>query len=251
MIASYSPTDFFARRTGRASPNHARIRVVAQSMEAIMAELDSYTPLSDMSELPARPIRRKTRELYSRLNPLRTESKLDFARLLADFRQDIGPRNFIEETYVNDLASDTWDIMRYRRIVNGILNNALRTALADTLRSILLPLSPYLNYARERWLAAANLAYQWLFDPEIKRQVLSLLQEAGYDESTIEARAYRLVADDLQKADRMLNAAMARRDKTLRSIAMYRKSFASQLKRSSDRILAADEVSSIADGAGD
>lgn len=219
-----------------------------------MTEWNTYTPLSprnsDMPELPGGAIRR-TSELYSRLNTLRTESKFDLAETLSDFTREIGPKNIIETTYVNDFASDTWSIMRYRRIINGILNNALRTALAGILREILLPPSSSFNYTRECWSAADNLAYQWLFDEEIKLCVRSLLEEAGYDESTIEARAYKLVADDLQNAERNLDNAMARRDRDLRSIVKYRKSFAIQLKRGSDRILAADKVPGIADGAED
>jgi hypothetical protein len=49
-----------------------------------------------MPELPAKPGRRKARDLYSGLDLLRTESKADFARLLADISQDIGPKNSIE-----------------------------------------------------------------------------------------------------------------------------------------------------------
>jgi hypothetical protein len=103
----------------------------------------------------------------------------------------------------------------------------------------------------DTWLASENLAWDWLFthNDEIKRQVLSLLQVAGFDESAIEAEAYRLVADDLAKADRMLKAAQDRRDKNLRMIAKLRKSLAQQLRRNSDRVLAADKVPSIASDA--
>jgi hypothetical protein len=200
-----------------------------------------------MTELPAKPGRRKPRELYSGFNVLRTESKAEFAKLLGEISLYIEPKNPIDKMYVNDIASDTWDIMRYRRVITGILNNALRKALARILRQILLPPGP-LARALDTWLASENLAYDWLFthNDEIKRQVLSLLQEAGLDESAIEAEAYRLVADDLAKADKMLKAAQDRRDKNLRMIARLRKSLAQRLRWNSDRVLAADEVPSIA-----
>jgi hypothetical protein len=203
-----------------------------------------------MTELPAKSGRRKARELYSGLNVLRTESKAEFAKLLGEISQYIEPNNPIEEMYVNDIASDTWDIMRYRRVITGILNNAFRTALARILRQIMFP-PGMLVRAIDTWLASENLAYDWLFkhNDEIKRRVLSLLQEAGFDESAIEAEAYRLAADDLAKADRMLKAAQDRRDKDLRMIAKLRKSLAQQLRRNSDRVLAADKVPSIASDA--
>jgi hypothetical protein len=175
---------------------------------------------------------------------LRTESKADLAKLLADLSRDIEPRDSIERTYVEDGAYHVLEIMRYRRIKTGILNNALKTALVQILRQIQFPPSTGLSY--KYWLAPERLAYDWLFDQEGKRRVMSLLQEAGFDESAIEAAAYRLVADDLEKAGRMLDNAQERRDKALRAIAKYRKSFADQLRRSCDRVLAADETPRIA-----
>jgi hypothetical protein len=145
--------------------------------------------MAELTELPAKSGGRKARDLYSGLNVLRTESKDDLARLLADISQDIEPKNSIEQMYVSDIAHHTWDIMRYRRVKNGIMNNALRTALAHVLDRILLPPSNTMAY--ESWVASKLLSWEWLFDQESKRRVSSLLQEAGLDESAIEAEAYR------------------------------------------------------------
>jgi hypothetical protein len=209
-----------------------------------MAEELTYTPK------PAKSGRgKKPRDLISGVNVLRTESKAEFAKVLAGFRQDVEPRNFIENIYVNDMASETWEVMFYRRVKTGILNNALRRALAPIVRQILGRPGNLFRFGQV-FIAAEELAYDWLFTEEAKRRVSALLEEAGFDESAIEAAAYRLVANDLEKADRMLSAAFDRRDQAFRRIAKYRKSFAQQLRVSSDRILAADEVPGIASGAG-
>jgi hypothetical protein len=144
------------------------------------------------------------------------------------------------------MAYHTWDIMRYQRVTTGILNNALRRALAQILNEILLP--PSTALAIKCWMSSQRLSHGWLLDPESKRRVLSLLKEAGLDESAIEAKAYTLVADDLEKANRMLESAREGRDRALRSIAKYRKSLAAQLRRNSDRVLGADQVPLIAGG---
>ncbi len=68
-----------------------------------------------MTELTAKSGRRKARDLYFGLNVLRTELKGDLAALLADISQDIGPTDFIEKLYVNDVVYHTWDIMRFPR----------------------------------------------------------------------------------------------------------------------------------------
>ncbi len=179
-------------------------------------------------------------------NVLRTESKADLAKIRADVSQGIEPTDFIERGFVEDMVYHTWDMMRYQRVTTGILNNALRKALAQILNEILLP--PSTAMAVVCWRASQHLSHGWLLDPESKRQVSSLLKEAGLDESAIEAKAYTLVADDLEKANRMSNSAREGRDKALRSIAKYRKNLAVQLRRNSDRVLAADEVPLIANG---
>ena len=100
----------------------------------------------------------------------------------------------------------------------------------------------------ERWRSARHLSHAWLLDPESKRQVAGLLKEAGLAEFAIEAKAYTLVAGELENANRMLESAREGRDRALRSIAKYRKSLALQLRRNSDRVLAADQVPLIAGG---
>ena len=182
---------------------------------------------------------KKVRDLYSEQPVLRTESKEDFVWLRAEISQDIRPKSFMEKLYVSDIAYHTWQIMRYRRIKTGLLNNELGAALARILRQIQLPPSFFLLPV-ENMMAPKNLAYQWLSDPEIKRCVSSQLQESGTDKSAIEAEAYRQVADDIEGIDRRLNDAEKGRDKALRSIAKYRKGFADQLRRSSDRVIAAE-----------
>ena len=178
-------------------------------------------------------------------NVLRTESKADFAKIRAEITQDIRPIDFIEREYVEDVVCHTWDVILYQRVKTGILNNALRRTLALILNEILLPPT---SMVVESWKASQNLSHGWLTDPESKRQVSILLKEAGLDESAIEAKAYTLVADHLEKANRMLNSAREGREKALRSLAKYRKSLAIQLRRNSDLVLAADEVPLIANG---
>lgn len=183
-------------------------------------------------------------DLYSRLGVLRTESSDELAGLLADITQDIEPKSSVEKLYVSDIAYHTWDVLRYRRIKNGIMKRGFRKALVNILNEILLPPSP--NYFLEQRWAAETLAYDASFDEESWDRTLSVMQEAGLDETAIEAEAYRLVADDLAKADRMLKAAEDGREKALRSIKKYRKSFGEELRRKSDRVLAEDDVPSVA-----
>jgi hypothetical protein len=198
------------------------------------------------TELPAKSMRRKERDPYSRPNVLRTELKEDSIRVLEKIREYIGPTNPIDEMYVDDAAHYTWQVMRYRRIETGIWNNALSTALVRVLNQIQFPPTVNGAWTLKKYSAAEQSAYDWLFD---KGRVSALLEEAGLDESAIEAEAFRRVADDLEKARRMLMSAEDSRDKAFRRIAKSRKNgFADQLRRASDRVIAEDQVPSIAIG---
>jgi hypothetical protein len=94
-------------------------------------------------------------------------------------------------------------------------------------------------------MRTAKLAYDWSFSQESKDCVSALLEEAELDMRAVEADALRLSLDDIERVDRLLTAAEARRDKVLRSIAWYRECFAKKLQKSSERILATEEVPSI------
>jgi hypothetical protein len=188
---------------------------------------------------------KKSNDIYSSLRILRTESKDDLNKLFDDISRDIQPADSIEKLWVGDIVSLTWDIMRYRRIKTGLLANSSKIVV-EFLFDSLLP-----QNADGRW-ASEGLKFDWSgLDSEAKRRAEAFLLDAGIDEVAIEARAYKAAADALDQVGRMENAAQAARDKALRSIAKYRKSFAAKLQRSTDRVLAADEVPSIANEAED
>ena len=64
-----------------------------------------------------------------------------------------------------------------------------------------------------------------------------LLREFNLDETAIEAEAFRKSADDLERIDRLMASAEARRDKALVCIAQYRGDFGALLRESSDRLV--------------
>ena len=172
-----------------------------------------------------------------------TESKDGFAKLLEELNREIKPTTLIERMFVQDGANLLWEIMRLRRIKAGIINNAFQPALKQILQQIQfeptsLP-SPTLRAASDR------LAYDWLFSQESKDRVSSLLQEAGLDEFAVEAEAFRMTIDDIEKVDRALAFAEARRDKSLRMIAECKESLSARIQQSAERVLAADNAPSL------
>ena len=171
---------------------------------------------------------------------LRTESKDEFAKLVEELNQEIKPTSFIERMYVEDVAYLVWEIIRLRRVKLATINKAFFTALKAILPEIQFPgASGRRPDLREK---ADKLADQWSFNPEVRGRILGLLQEAGLDESSVEAEAFRLSIDDIEKLDRALTLAEVRRDKAIRMIAEYKDSFAIRLRQSAERVLAVDNV---------
>jgi hypothetical protein len=174
---------------------------------------------------------------------LRTESKDEFAKLIEELNQEIKPANFIERMYVEDIANLVWDIKRLRRIKTGIINNAFQRALKTILRQIQFKTSSVLPPAAIS--APDDLAYDWLFTQESKDRVSSLLQEAGLDEFAVEAEAFRVMIDDIEKVDRALAVAEVRRDNALRMIAECKETLSARIQQSAERVLAADNAPSL------
>jgi hypothetical protein len=168
---------------------------------------------------------------------LRTENKDEFDKLLNELNQEIKPIGFVEQMYVEEVADLAWDIIRLRRLKVATINNVFETALTIILRQILFRptgLQPKLSEGVEQ------LAHDWFFDEDVRDRVSGLLKEVGLDESSIVAEAYRFRIDDLEKLDRSLTLAVARRDKALRMIAEFRERLAMRLRQSTERMVTVD-----------
>ena len=135
---------------------------------------------------------------------LKGESKIEFAALVEDLNRDVQPKQFIERMYVNDIANLTWEIIRLRRFKTTLINNRFHRALASILRQILFPPG---TASADTVLAPDRLAYEWLTSQETKERVSGLLQEAGLDDSSVEAEAFRLSLPDTENIDRLLASA--------------------------------------------
>jgi hypothetical protein len=91
-------------------------------------------------------------------------------------------------------------------------------------------------------LDAAELARNWFTNEEAQTRVTQLLRQFQMDETAIEAEAFRLCSEDVERLDQMVALAEVRRNRALRCIADYRQSLAKQIKQATDRILDNDDV---------
>jgi hypothetical protein len=169
-----------------------------------------------------------------------TESQEEFASLCSELEQEIKPKGIIERRYVHDIAYLIWEFQRLLCYKIVIINNSRFAALRKILEQ-LLSRQDYNGY-EEHEKAAEDLARGWFENPHDKIKVAKLFRKFQMDEAAIEAEAFRLNAEDLERLDRMLGTSAFRRDKALRCIAEYRQSLSTQLRHAADRILDKHEV---------
>jgi hypothetical protein len=174
------------------------------------------------------------------------ESADEFASLRKALKNEIQPEGAIEQIYVDDFATLIWEILRLRRYKTVIINNSRLPALQGILEQLLCRRD--FDDPDDHEHAADELARGWFANQRAKSQVATLLRKFGLDEAAIEAEAFRLRAEDLERLDRMLTAAEVRRDKALRCIADYRQILSKQLRQAANRILDNDVPQLIAAG---
>jgi hypothetical protein len=171
---------------------------------------------------------------------LSAESADEFASLRKELKNEIQPEGAIEQMYVDDFATLIWEILRLRRYKTVIINNSRLAALRGILEQLLCRRDFDHLYDHEH--AAEDLARSWFDSKKAQTRVAKLLRKFQMDEGAIEAEAFRLCSEDLERLERLLTALEVRRDKVLRCIAEYRQVFSKQLRQAGDRILDHDEV---------
>jgi hypothetical protein len=161
-----------------------------------------------------------------------TESVDEFVALRRQLYDEIQPNGIIEEGWVDDLAAVMWEIMRLLRIKTEILNGAFCKALIKILEQVWS--EDFENYLG-RDHAIEDLAWQWLGnDSDAKEKVSELLGQHQLDETAIEAEAFRMRAEDLEKLDYMLSRAELRREKLLTGIAAFRQGLGKLVRQVSE-----------------
>ncbi|WP_370058338.1 hypothetical protein [Bradyrhizobium yuanmingense] len=163
---------------------------------------------------------------------LPNESRHDLACLRRALMQNIQPVGILEEIFVLELVGHLLEMQRLARSRTLLINLAIENAL----RRLIVRISDDLDEE-----GGAALARAWFTESAAKREVSKLLAGVKLDEEAIIARATMDVFEDLQRLDRMLSLRQARREKLLRSLVEFRKSFAAQVQlavaRAQDRLL--------------
>jgi hypothetical protein len=182
------------------------------------------------------------------------EDERAYAALLARVRYDVGPKDILEEFWARDVVDLLWETLRLRRMKASLVAVSTRNALVEILEPIVngsasgdadpSDADPYnldlmlkeLTGAR-RETPAQKLAAGWYRrEGRAVEEVEEVLRGADLSMDVVTAVALRRSLGDVERIERMIVSAEARRNAVLREVARHRAAFAEELRRSSGSV---------------
>jgi hypothetical protein len=167
------------------------------------------------------------------------ESAYEQSEIQRQLEQEIKPKNIIERTYIGDVATLTFEILRFRRAQIAIINTSYRVALQNVLAQMLRTPGELGDHTPQK---AEALALAWFTSEKAKEQVSKILGQFHLDESAIEAEAIRSSSVDVERIEGLLASLELRRSRALSFVVEYRASLAHQLQESANRIIETENV---------
>jgi hypothetical protein len=132
----------------------------------------------------------------------------------------VKPADILEEIWVRDVVDLTWEVFRLRRVKSDLINASKFEGLEATL-------SPVIGYDE-----AHNLAGNWMGGKtRAIKKVDRLLQEGGLSAANVVARGLVANLGIIERIERMIAVAEARRNAALREIDRHRATLADALRR--------------------
>ena len=174
---------------------------------------------------PPAPARTPCRALLGPRPLIDGEDETNYDVILERISADVAPADFVEEIWVRNVVDLVWDSVRLRRLKSQLLQAAAHEGLERLLASII------------DWQRADQLSRKWaLGDEEAMGEVERLLGRAGLTFDAVMAQTLAARIDDVERIDRMVIIAEARRDAVLREIRSRRAAFGQALRRAGDAI---------------
>lgn len=141
------------------------------------------------------------------------ESKADFAALAAHVVAAAEPKDAIDEILVRDVIDLTWEIQRLRRAKGALVT----VAMGDGVQQVLYAIGHGDHFQREAlgegWVAGRKNA---------QHTVQKALSDASLSVDHVTAKTLEIKLDSIERLDRMLSSAEARRNNALREIERHR-----------------------------
>ena len=149
------------------------------------------------------------------------ESRREFEIIRSMIIEDICPRSNLEWLWIFDLVELSWEILRYRRLKERILQIYRSEAIAIILQRLDgagMPQQSKTVVRAHSKLAAA----EWSEDPRSAREIDTRLEKHGFDLSAINAEVFLQAREAFGLFDGLMHLAQSRRITLLREINVRR-----------------------------
>ncbi len=180
-----------------------------------------------MAKLPVRSAT-NNKNIWHLFGPppfLKGEDRAAFEKFLSQFSANVNPTDTIEQTWVWDITTLTWEILRYRRSIAGLY-------ATNTVRGLRIVLEPL--YGTEN---SQTLLDRWAQrDPEAIQFIDKLLKVAGLTMDDVSAQTLSVIISDVERIDGIITRMEARRNSVMREIVRHRATLGAVLRNSISEI---------------
>ena len=153
------------------------------------------------------------------------EDKCAYDALFARVQASVRPKDIFEEFWVKDVVDLVWWAQRLRRLKDNLLVATTQEAIT----AVMLPLIGDDN--------ALDLAHGWAArKPEFVEKLQSYLRQTELSMDVVMAQALHIRLNDIERIDRMIMNAEARRNTVLREIDRHRAALADALRRATENV---------------
>jgi len=171
--------------------------------------------------------------LFAHRPVIQGEAEADYDLLLSKVTAAVAPTDAVDDVWVKDITDLTWEAERGKRLKASLLMAARKKALD---RLIAETYGPYLQSAEPLKSAYTNAWLQG--QPAAVEKFNRLLAERGLDLNSVMALALSASLSDIERIDRMIASAEARRNRILLEIERRREAKARQQRTIADDVTA-------------
>lgn len=151
---------------------------------------------------------------------LEGESSADYGDLLARVSAAVEPADILEEIFVRDVVDLSWEALRLRRLKAALLESSQHRGIRELSKL-------FFGYSE-----MDDIAEGWQKrDKQVVRQAERALSSAGLTREHVMAETLSVKLDNIERIDRLIASAEARRNAALREVDRHRSAIAQTLRR--------------------
>ena len=167
------------------------------------------------------------------------EAMADYQAFHDSCRRAAGPKDAIEEVWLQDFIDYTWEARRLRRMKASIIKAERKDAVKSLVQDCL-------DDTASAYHEARSLTQAWSrSEKESTARVEALLEEHGHDAGTVIAKAIYRNLDILERLDKLIASYEYRRDAALRELEKRRDLLARRARRFADAVITDAEVEEV------